>query len=248
MASRSCTSVPLRLMYDLIPYIPFLTTAFSAFFFTVLFKHYRSKPESTYVLWWTVGVLFYGLGTLVESIYTLQGWSEPVFKAWYILGALLGGAPLAQGTVHLLMKPKTANILSAILITVIITAATLVILSPVDASKGPAGKLSGAVLVWDWIRVMTPLINVYAFIFLVGGAVWSAWKYVKQKNVRFTGNIYIGIGGLLPGIGGSFSKFGYTEVLYVTEFLGLLLIYAGYRVIRRESINNYKTELKLETV
>jgi len=47
----------------------------------------------------------YGVGTLTESITTLFGWSEWVFRAWYISGALLGGAPLAQGTVYLLM-PK----------------------------------------------------------------------------------------------------------------------------------------------
>ncbi|MGV3598729.1 MAG: hypothetical protein ACO1PI_12755 [Bacteroidota bacterium] len=224
-------------MNTAIPYIPFLTTLFSAYFFSKLFNHYRSKPSSVYLLWWTVGVLFYGLGTLVESIYTLSGWSEPVFKAWYILGALLGGAPLAQGTVHLLLKPKTAAVLSGILISIIVVAATLVVLSPTDYNLDPSGKLSGKVLVWSWIRLITPIINLYAFVFLVGGAIWSAWKYTSQKNVRFVGNIYIGIGGLLPGIGGSFSKFGYTEVLYVTEFLGLLLIYIGYNMIKKNSVN-----------
>ena len=38
------------------------------------------------------------------------------------------------------------------------------------------------------------------------------------------------IGALLPGIGGSFTRFGHTEVLYVTEFAGLLLIFLGYRL------------------
>ena len=39
----------------------------------------------------------------------------------------------------------------------------------------------------------------------------------------------IAVGALLPGIGGAFTRFGYVEVLYVTELLGLTLIYAGYR-------------------
>jgi hypothetical protein len=42
------------------------------------------------------------------------------------------------------------------------------------------------------------------------------------------------LGGLLPGFGGSFTKFGYVEVLYVTELLGNLLIYFGYLVICSE--------------
>ena len=36
--------------------------------------------------------------------------------------------------------------------------------------------------------------------------------------------------GLLPGIGGTFTRFGHVEVLYVTELAGLLLIYLGYRL------------------
>ena len=39
----------------------------------------------------------------------------------------------------------------------------------------------------------------------------------------------IASGALLPGIGGSFTRFGYTEVLYVTEFIGIILMFTGYR-------------------
>ena len=44
------------------------------------------------------------------------------------------------------------------------------------------------------------------------------------------GNVVIAVGAILPGIGGSFTRAGYTEVLYVTEFVGIILIYAGYRL------------------
>ena len=43
----------------------------------------------------------------------------------------------------------------------------------------------------------------------------------------------IAVGALLPGIGGSFTRFGHTEVLYVTEFIGLGWIYYGYRLNSR---------------
>ncbi|NIP96583.1 MAG: hypothetical protein GWO24_25375, partial [Akkermansiaceae bacterium] len=54
-------------------------------------------------------MFMFGVGTFTESWVTLFGWSEGVFRAWYISGALLGGAPLAQGTVYLLLKRSTAN-------------------------------------------------------------------------------------------------------------------------------------------
>lgn len=223
-------------MTTIVHYIPLLTTVLSAVFFWVMLAHYRQKPDKMYLLWWTAGVFCYGLGTLVESLVTLTGWSEGLFRAWYIAGALLGGAPLAQGTAHLLLKPAVANRLSWILLAVISAMAVPVLLSPIQTEAVEAHRLSGAVLEWQWIRLGTPLINLYAFVLLVGGALYSAWRYAKEpsQRVRFVGNLAIALGGLLPGIGGSFTKFGYTEVLYVTELIGLCLIWAGYRVMRRD--------------
>jgi len=51
-----------------------------------------------------------------------------------------------------------------------------------------------------------------------------------ETRHRYIGNVLIAVGALLPGIGGAFTRAGYTEVLYVTELLGLAFIYAGYRL------------------
>jgi hypothetical protein len=98
-------------------------------------------------------------------------------------------------------------------------------------------RLTGRVLGWKEVRLITPFINIYAFIFLVGGAIFSAVKYSKDPiyRNRFLGNIFIAVGGLLPGIGGSFTKFGYTEVLYVTELIGIIFIYLGYIRMRGDT-------------
>ncbi len=229
-----------------IAYIPIITTFFSIYFFTIIYKHWRQKPDALYLLWWTLGVVFYGIGTLVESLHTLYGWSPFIFKAWYIAGAFLGGVPLAQGTIYLLVNRKTANRITTVLIVVLVVSAILVILSPLDASK-VTEKLNGNVLEWSFIRLITPFVNIYAVIFLVGGAFYSAFKYFANKEFkgRFWGNVLIAIGGILPGIGGTATKFGYTYVLYVTELLGLLFIFAGYQVIRNDtSLSIHKNQVE----
>jgi len=219
---------------DTVPeYIPILTTLFSIFFFRQIFLHYQLR-EKIYLLWWSIGVLTFGLGTLAESINVLFGWTEINFKYWYIVGALLGGFPLAQGSVYLLTRKRFADLTSILFVLIIIIASLFVILSPIELIDSFNGKLSGKVLVWQWVRFFSPIINLYSFVFLVGGAVYSAIKYYKQgiKDAPFKGNIFIAIGGLLPGIGGSFTRAGYVEVLYITEFIGLLLIYYGYKIIK----------------
>jgi hypothetical protein len=221
---------------NFIHYIPIATTLFGLYFFNILYRHWNQNKQSLHVFWWMLGVACYIAGTISESVNTLVGFSIINFKTWYITGALLGGAPLAQGTVYLLFKRKTANILTIVLVTFIAIAAILVILSPVK-SELITGRLTGKLLEWKFVRYMTPFINLYAFIFLVGGAAFSAIKYARntQYKKRFTGNLLIATGGLLPGIGGSFTKFGYVEVLYVTEFIGLLFIYFGYKIIKDDS-------------
>jgi len=219
----------------LVAYIPILTTLFCVYFFMVIYRHWRAKPQALYLMWWTIGVVCYGIGTLVESIHTLYGWSPLIFKSWYIAGAFLGGVPLAQGTVYLLMPRALAHKMTAVLLVVLVISSALVIASPLDESL-VTHKLQGNVLEWTFIRAITPFVNIYAFIFLVGGAIYSAARYFKTVEFkgRFWGNGLIAMGGLLPGIGGTMAKFGQTYVLYVTELIGILLIFAGYSVIRRD--------------
>jgi len=234
-------------MKNLVEYIPIFTTIFSIYFFQEIYKHYQLKKKN-YLLWWALGVLTFGLGTLSESINILFGWSETNLKYWYIVGALLGGYPLAQGSVYLLMNKQFAHITSAFFILLILVASYFVILTPVELPESFNSKLTGSVFAWKWVRYFSPLINIYAFLFLVGGAIYSAYKYYKQgiKEAPFKGNIFIAIGGLLPGIGGSFTRAGYVEVLYVTEFIGLVAIYYGYKIIKENK--NYLVPSQVNTV
>jgi len=219
----------------MISYIPVLTTIFSVFFLSRIVPHYLSK-RSPYLLWWTLGVLTFGLGTLTESINAIFGWSEWNTKIWYIVGALLGGYPLAQGTIYLLMSKRFADISALVCSTVIIVAAICVLLSPIAIPEGFDQRLTGRVLGWPWVRYFSIPLNLYALVFLFGGAVYSAIQYFAKDRgrARFLGNIFIAIGALLPGIGGTATRFGYVEVLYVTELIGLIFIYYGYHMMRKD--------------
>lgn len=220
-----------------VDYLPILSTCIAAAFTVVLWRHWRRRPQQRYLLWWTIGVALFGLGTLTEALTTLFGWSESMFRAWYVAGALLGGAPLAQGSVYLLVPRRTADRLTVALVIYVAIAATFVLTTPVDAALGGEG-LTGRVMVWSWVRLFSPLLNLYALVFLVGGAIWSAWRYRNQSpgaTARVRGNALIAMGALLPGIGGVFTRMGHVEVLYVTELIGLTLIWLGYRTIVGDS-------------
>jgi hypothetical protein len=222
---------------EAVRYIPVVTTVFAAYFTYLLYQHWKRHPKR-YLLWWMIGVALYGLGTLTEASTTIFGWNEVVFRTWYIAGALLGGAPLAQGNAYLLLKQKTADRITVALLTYVAMSSVFVLLTPIDMSLVESDRLSGEVMVWSWVRLFSPLVNTYALFMLVGGAIWSAWRYWRRADrpaARVRGNALIAVGALLPGIGGSFTRAGYVEVLYVTEIVGLACIYLGYRMIAADS-------------
>lgn len=224
-------NMSLQDLHSAVLHLPILTTACAAFFCVQLFSRYRAKGGGLHLLWWGIGMATYGLGTFTEGYTTLMGWNPVIFRVWYIAGAFLGGYPLAQGSIYLLMRRRFAHLSAWVVTSFIAVASILVLVAPVDPSLAEAHRLSGKVIEWSWLRLFSIPINLYSVIFLVGGAIYSAWKFSKAEQLRnrYVGNILIAIGALLPGIGGSLTRAGFVEALYVTELAGLLLIYWGYR-------------------
>jgi vacuolar-type H+-ATPase subunit I/STV1 len=80
------------------------------------------------------------------------------------------------------------------------------------------------------IVALTIILNIYGTITLVGGALYSAWLFWRKKILlnRMLGNILIAAGALMPAMAGSFLRIGLVDWLYVSEFLGVVLMYAGF--------------------
>lgn len=215
---------------QLVHYIPIATTVLSLVFAFLLLQRYWQRRSGPHLLWWAVGILCYGLGTAIESAVTLTGNTPNLNKAWYIAGALLGGYPLAQGSVYLLMRRRTAHMLSALTVPFILFLSCMVIMSPTDISVLEVHRPGGKALEWQWIRYFTPIINLYALFFLMGGAAFSAVRFAQNAGTfnRAIGNALIAAGALMPAVGGTMAKAGRVEWLYVGEFIGLLFIWAGY--------------------
>ncbi len=211
-------------------YLPIATTVLSAVFFIVLVRRYIGRHSGPHLLWWAGGIFAYGLGTALEGTITLFGNSVALTKAWYIAGALLGGYPLAQGTVYLLLPRRTAHVLTAITVPYLVVVAVLVVLSPANADMLEPHRPSGAILAWQWVRDLVRPLNGYAAVFLIGGAVYSAVRFARRSGAanRALGNSLIAVGALLPAVGGGMARADVVEALYVGEFVGLILIWAGY--------------------
>jgi hypothetical protein len=215
-------------------FLPYLST-FVTFAFTIaVFNRYRQRG-GMHLLLWAVGLLLYGIGTMCEVILGLT-FSVSALKIWYLTGAMLTAAWLGMGTVHLLIrKGNTAMILTWLLLGVSILAFILVMLAPVtstafDVSRPVSEQYKEIFSRSSLTILLTILLNIYGTITLVGGAIYSAYLFWRKKILvnRMFGNILIAIGALSPAMGGSLLRAGLTDILYLSELIGAILMFIGF--------------------
>ncbi len=216
-------------------YISIISTIVTLIFAVAVFVRYRQRG-GTHLLLWGIGLVFYGLGTLSEAILVF-GFHPLALRVWYLTGAMLTAAWLGQGTVHLLVRKRgVAGTLTVILALVSILAAALVLTAPVDAAasfnlnepvsaqyRDIMGRSSPVIL-------LTILLNIYGTLGLVGGALYSSFIFWRKRVLadRMLGNILIAAGALMPAMAGSMLNAGLADWLYLSEFVGVVLMYVGF--------------------
>ena len=70
-------------------FVPYLSTIVTFIFTIAVFNRYRQRGGK-HLLLWSIGLAFYGLGTLSEVILSLT-LSVFVIRIWYLTGAMLTG-------------------------------------------------------------------------------------------------------------------------------------------------------------
>ncbi len=215
-------------------YIPYLSTIVTFIFVVAVYSRYRQRG-GVHLLLWAIGLFFYGLGTLSEVILSLT-FNGLVLKIWYLTGAMLTAAWLGMGTVHLLIrKGNAAKVITWVLSVVSALAFVLVMFAPVISSNydiaNPASEQYKEIFARSGLMILfTILLNIYGTITLVGGAIYSAFLFWRKKVLanRMFGNILIAAGALSPAMGGSMLKAGYADMLYLSEFVGVILMFIGF--------------------
>ena len=181
-------------------------------------------------------MIFYGIGGFCEGFYGAFGWNPLIYRLWYLFGAILVAAWLGQGTVYLLAKKRWANILMVLLVLGSLYGTYKVFSAGLDpeqltTSLHTGSELSGHAIVTGGVRSLTPIFNLYGTVFLVGGAVYSAWIFFRKRILlhRTIGNILIAVGAIAPAFGGAFSRMGVPAALYIGELVGAILMFIGFR-------------------
>jgi hypothetical protein len=217
-------------------YLPFVSTLVTFAFAAAVFARYL-KRRGPHLLLWTIGLIFYGIGTLAEVILAFT-FSGLVLKLWYLAGAMLTAAWLGQGTIHLLVRKRgVAIILTGILAAVSVLAVVLVLSAPLTSAAAayhvtqPISSQYKDILTRGTLTViLTILLNIYGTLTLVGGAAYSAIIFWRKRVLfnRMIGNILIAVGAMAPAMAGSFVKMGLPDLLYLSELIGVIIMFVGF--------------------
>jgi hypothetical protein len=85
--------------------IPGLTSLLAFLFCAALIDQWRERRRA-YQLVWAVGSLFYALASGTEALAAAFGWSEPLYRIWYLTGAVWTAGWLGLGTAFLLARTR----------------------------------------------------------------------------------------------------------------------------------------------
>ncbi len=316
--------------------LPLGSSVLSFAFAAMVFDQWWQRRKA-FQLVWAIGLLWYGISAGCEFIGGAFGWSEPLYRAWYLIGAFFVAAYLGAGTIYLLSKTRFGYFAGA---TVLIGGLLSLLFSHVTAKGGDtplypgsatagtiafviaaiggvaivaatavrprmAAHIAMSVLVigsiavaymtltaslaapgWavdpatnvpvgtafpGYVRVLTGPFNIAGALSLVFGAIYSAYVYMPKRKVlrakvktpivaqlyggaavavnlvastptaasallkgkvnsRVPATILIALGAFIPGVTSGLNRFGVTWSFFLGEFLGVILIFAGFLV------------------
>lgn len=191
----------------------------------------RPKPER---IVWTVAFLLFAVAAGSEVAGSVAAWTPLLARVYYLTGAVLVVGLLALGELYLLFGPKMPAIAPGVTLLVVALATTLVWGAPVDqdllASAGWSAIEKGPALI-----VLAASINIVGTVVLCGGALWSAWRLRAKPEMtqRAVGCALIALGALIVAMGGTLTRLGQREYLYLAMTLGIATIFAGILQTRR---------------
>ena len=85
--------------------LPGVTSILALVFSLALFDQWRER-RGGFQLIWGIGMLFYGIAAGAEALAGVGGWNEPLYRAWYLTGAMWTAGWLGLGTAFLLGRTR----------------------------------------------------------------------------------------------------------------------------------------------
>jgi hypothetical protein len=213
-----------------VTFIPAVTAIVAAAFALVVLRQY-SGHRKTYQLMWAIGFAMFAVAAFAGYLARSGGTTEIDYRLFYLLGAVLNVAWLGLGTIYLLARRSWANAALGLVVILSLVAVYAVWVTPVnvalaaDSGRGfPDGSSP---------RILAGVGSGLGSLVLIGGALWSAWIFVRKRHNgrRAIANVIIAVGVLIVAAGGTATFTGASGVLELANLVGLAVMFVGFLLI-----------------
>ena len=205
-----------------------------------IFDQHMHRPRP-HKLMWTLGLLFYGIAAVAAFAGAANHWTVAEYKLWYYFGGVLTAAYLGLGSFYLLGPRRLAHIITAVAVVLSLYAGIRILTYSVPADVAAQIAASSTAQVTNVrnlqvlpgdLTIIAILMNIPGAVFLFGGALWSAWTFVRSHTpgYRTLSMILLALGAIFPSITTGLQRLGYSNGAALGEFLGALCLLAGLLV------------------
>lgn len=212
---------------------PILSALISALCAGMIARDALRKPRPD-KLAWSVAFALFAIASASEAIGSLNDWTPALVRIYYLTGAVLVVGFLALGELYLLAGRAIERFAPGVTVLATAFSAALVFNAPVDHAK-LADDGWEAIERSNLLTATTITLNAGGTLVIVGGLLYSAWKFKRlgiYRN-RMIGCVLIAAGTLVVAMGGTATRLGQREYLYVAMSIGVATIFAGYLWTRR---------------
>ncbi len=209
-------------------FLPIAAALVAGLFSVLLLRSFGRRPAGQKALW-AGGFALFAVAAAAEAAAQRAGWSEALFRTYYLAGGVLTVAYLGGGSAWLLLPKRGRDVLLGGLLVATVAAAVTVALAPVSAGvlaatahgRPPANSaLGGYAFLW------AIALNSFGTLFLVGGSLYSI---LRRQRVR--PNVWIAGGALVVAMATGLSRAGSYSFVYAGELLGIALMFSGFTFV-----------------
>jgi hypothetical protein len=218
---------------------PLAAAAVAVLFSAALVRRYVGSRRS-YEAIWALALLMYAAASLAVAFGVANGWTSGEFRVYWALGAVLNVPFLAQGELDLLI-PRRGVRWALYVLLAFITAYTISVVrtAEIDTSALAQDLPSGKEVFGDGSDAhrLPQVIAIPAYLVLVGGTLWSAWRMRGRPELRdrFWGTLLIAFGAtIIAGFGSAFAALGDLAPFAISLLAGIAVMFIGFlRAARR---------------
>ncbi len=185
--------------------LPLLSSVLSFVFAAMVLDQWWQRRRG-FQLVWAIGLLWYGISAGTEFWGSAFGWSEPLYRTWYLIGALFVPPYLGLGTIYLLARTRFGYFAG---VTVIIGGALSLLFSKVYPGSTTTAivvfaiALAGGIAIIVTTAVRRPLAAHVAAAVLVVGSILGAYVVLSAPlaapGFAVDPHTHVPVGSAFPG-------------------------------------------------